>query len=201
MNSFRAVERALAYEAKRQFQVWEETGNRLGDVPKQTRGWDERTEVTCPQRSKEESSDYRYFPDPDLVPVTVDSEQLELLRTSLGELPAAIRRRLESTHGIPAYDADVIVNQGRGMVDYFVQLAETCGDGKLASNWVQQDVLRSLKEREISIEQFPVSAASLGELLRAVRDGQVEGSRAADVLKQMLSTGAGRGRCHARAGD
>ena len=190
MNSFRAVERALEYEAKRQFDIWRETGNKLGDVPKQTRGWDEQAEVTRGQRSKEESSDYRYLPDPDLVPVTVTPAQIEEVRSSLGELPAAIRTRLQSTYAISDYDADVLVNQGRGVVDYFVQLAEVCQDGKQASNWVQQDVLRTLKEQEISILQFPVSPTALGQLLASITEGQVDSSRARDVLKEMISTGS-----------
>jgi len=93
MNSFRAVERALAYEAQRQYEVFQETGQRLGEVPKQTRGWDESAQVTRPQRSKEESSDYRYFPDPDLVPVTMTDEAIRAIRGSLGELPAQLRSR------------------------------------------------------------------------------------------------------------
>ena len=117
MNSFRAVERALTYEAARQYDVWQETGQRIGDVPKQTRGWDDTANVTHGQRHKEESSDYRYFPDPDLVPVTVKVEEVELIRGELGELPAATRTRLENTYGISAYDSDVIVNQGRELVE------------------------------------------------------------------------------------
>ena len=97
MNSFRAVERALAYEAPRQYQAWQETGQVLGQVPKTTRGWDEASQTTRPQRSKEESSDYRYFPDPDLVPVTTTEAQVERIRAALGELPAAVRERLEQT--------------------------------------------------------------------------------------------------------
>lgn len=100
MNSFRAVERALAYEAERQFQVWQETKQEIGDVPKQTRGWDDAANVTRGQRHKEESSDYRYFPDPDLAPVTVTPERIMAVRESLGELPADLRHRLEVTYGI-----------------------------------------------------------------------------------------------------
>ena len=121
MNSFRAVERALAYEAQRQWQEWQETGHKLGDVPKSTRGWDEASQTTHEQRSKEESSDYRYFPDPDLVPVTVTEAEVERVRASLGELPAALRTRLEQTYGITPYDSDVLVNQGRALVDYYVE--------------------------------------------------------------------------------
>jgi aspartyl-tRNA(Asn)/glutamyl-tRNA(Gln) amidotransferase subunit B len=191
MNSFRAVDRALAYEAARQYDVWLETGRKLGEPGghKTTRGWDDQAQVTRPQRQKEESSDYRYFPDPDLVPVLVTPEDVARVRASLGELPAAIRGRLQDAYGIEAYDAQVIVNQGRGLVDYFIALAEACGDGKRASNWVQQDVLRTLNERGIGIDVFPVSAAALAELLQLVQRGELDNSRARDVFQQMLSSG------------
>ena len=189
MNSFRAVERALAYEAERQYEVWRKTGKRLGDVPKQTRGWDDAANVTHGQRHKEESSDYRYFPDPDLVPITVTTEEVERIRAELGELPAQLRRRLEQTYGINDYDSDVIVNQGRELVTYFVDLAETCGDGKLASNWVQQDVLRLLKETGTDIESFPVRAWGLADLLKKVKAGEVDTTRGREVLTAMVASG------------
>ena len=165
MNSFRAVERALSYEAQRQWQQWQETHHKLGDVPKSTRGWDEGSQTTHEQRSKEESSDYRYFPDPDLVPVTVSEEEVERVRASLGELPAALRTRLEQTYGIGAYDSDVLVNQGRALVDYYIVAADVCGDGKIASNWIQQDVLRWLNDRQVDISRYPVPPQVLGELI------------------------------------
>src|SRR4051794_26289938 len=139
MNSFRAVERALDYEAERQWREWQETKRKLGDSPKQTRGWDDAAGITRGQRSKEESSDYRYFPDPDLAPVTVQPAQVDEIRSGLGELPAALRSQLESEFALSAYDADVIVNQGRQLVDYYLQVAASTGDGKAAANWVTQD--------------------------------------------------------------
>jgi aspartyl-tRNA(Asn)/glutamyl-tRNA(Gln) amidotransferase subunit B len=187
MNSFRAVERALDYEAERQHEDWKRTGYKLGDVPKSTRGWDEAAQMTREQRSKEESSDYRYFPEPDLVPVMVTEQEVERIRASLGELPAAIRTRLEETYGITPYDSDVLVNQGRALVDYYVELAEACGDGKQASNWVQQDVLRALHEQQIAIARFPVSAQSLAGLIRAVQAGRLTTSRGREVLAQMIA--------------
>ena len=187
MNSFRAVERALAYEAQRQWREWQETGHKLGDVPKTTRGWDESSQTTRPQRSKEESSDYRYFPDPDLVPVTVTDEEVERVRASLGELPAAMRTRLEETYGITPYDADVLVSQGRALADYYVELAEACGDGKAASNWIQQDVLRWLGEQQADIAAYPVASASLAELIKKVRGGAFETSRGREVLGVMVA--------------
>ncbi len=147
MNSFRAVERAMTYEAQRQYEIWQETGKRLGEEPKSTRGWDETTQTTYLQREKEESSDYRYFPEPDLVPVTTTDAEVERARASLGELPAALRHRLEATYGIAPYDSDVLVNQGRELVAFFEYVARSCEDGKAACNWIQQDVLRLINSR------------------------------------------------------
>jgi aspartyl-tRNA(Asn)/glutamyl-tRNA(Gln) amidotransferase subunit B len=188
MNSFRAVERALAFEAQRQYDVWLETRQRLGDVPKQTRGWDEQQEITRGQRHKEESSDYRYFPDPDLVPVTTTREQVEQIRSELGELPSATRCRLQSQYGLDAYDADVLVNQGRELVGYFEAVAGKCGHGKRASNWIQQDVLRTLNECELTIASFPVSADALAELIVAITSGDLDNTRAKDVFQEMVGS-------------
>lgn len=189
MNSFRAVERALAYEAERQYHEFLETGRRLGEVPKQTRGWDDEAEVTRPQRTKEESSDYRYFPEPDLVPVVVTEEEIAQIRASLGELPAALRERLETTYGITAYDSDVIVSQGRPFVHYFETLARLCGEGKLAANWVQQEVLRYLNENQVTIGSFPIPAEKLAELLGMIACRKLDTRRAREVFARMLTTG------------
>jgi len=191
MNSFRAVERALDYEARRQYDEWQAKHVKLGDPGghKTTRGWDEDAQVTREQRTKEESSDYRYFPDPDLVPVTVTEEEIAAARASLEELPAALRTRLEGSYGITPYDADVLVSQGRALVDYYVELADACADGKAASNWVQQDVMRWLNEQQATIDRYPVSAAALGELLGMVSAGKVQTSRAREVLAEMVTSG------------
>jgi aspartyl-tRNA(Asn)/glutamyl-tRNA(Gln) amidotransferase subunit B len=189
MNSFRAVERALAYEGQRQYAQWQQTGQRLGDVPKQTRGWDDQAQVTRGQRSKEESSDYRYFPDPDLVPVTVTEAELQALRADIGELPRALRDRLADQYGLSAYDADVLVSQGRELVDYFLDVARLSADPKRSSNWLQQDVLRTMNDRNWTIEQFPIPAARLAELVRLVADDRLDSSRARDVFEAMLADG------------
>ena len=188
MNSFRAVERALAYEAERQYEVWQETGHKMGDVPKTTRGWDEAAQVTREQRAKEESSDYRYFPDPDLVPVITTEEQVEAIKASLGELPAQIRGRLEKEYALTPYDSDVIVNQGRAAVNYFEELAKLTGDGKAASNWVQQDVFRTLNEKQIGLDQFSLTPQALAELIQTVKAGKLETSRAREVFTHMVET-------------
>ncbi len=189
MNSFRAVERALAYEAHRQWLAWQETGRRLGDVPKTTRGWDDTSQTTRQQRAKEESSDYRYFPDPDLVPLTVSDAEVDRIRASLGELPAAMRTRLERTYGLTPYDADVLVSQGRAFVDYFIAVADACGDGRAAANWMQQDVLRWLGEQRAAIDRYPVLPGDLAELISNVWAGVFETSRGREVLGVMAAEG------------
>lgn len=189
MNSFRAVERAMEYEAVRHYEVWKETGQKIGDVPKQTRGWDDVANITRGQRHKEESSDYRYFPDPDLVPVLTTDAEIEAVRASLGELPAQMRERLEATYGIKPYDSDVLVSAGQGLVDYYVELAELVGDGKLASNWVQQDVMRTLNEQKVEVEAFKMRPKQLGELLAAIKKGDIDTSRAREVFIEMVASG------------
>lgn len=188
LNSFRHVERALAYEATRQYEAWKQTGKKLGDAPKQTRGWDDAAGVTLGQREKEESSDYRYFPDPDLVPVITEPAEVEQVRQGLIELPAAIRARLEKSYGITPYDSDVIVSQGRPTVDYYETVAKGAGDGKKAANWVTQEVLRVLNEQSWTLEQFPISAAGLGELVKIVIGGELEVTRAKEVFNDMVAT-------------
>jgi aspartyl-tRNA(Asn)/glutamyl-tRNA(Gln) amidotransferase subunit B len=186
MNSFRAVERALEYEAGRQWNEWQETKRKLGDAPKQTRGWDDVAGLTRGQRSKEESSDYRYFPDPDLAPITTKPAEVDAIHRSLGELPAALRKRLETESSLSAYDADVLINQGQPVVAYFLQVAEAAGDAKAAANWVTQDVLRTLKDRSITINALPVGSAALADLIKKVKSGDVPSSRAREVFQAMV---------------
>jgi aspartyl-tRNA(Asn)/glutamyl-tRNA(Gln) amidotransferase subunit B len=189
MNSFRAVERAIDFEIDRQYDEWEETGWTIQTKAKRTFGWNDAEEQTFEQREKEESADYRYFPDPDLLPVRLPPERIEAIRASLGEMPAEIRQRLQSQYGIKAYDADVIVNQGRPLIEYYEQVATRSGDGKRSSSWIQQDVLRTMHERQWPIASFPVSADKLGELLQRVSAGQLDNSRARDVFAHLLERG------------
>ena len=188
MNSFRAVERAIGYEVTRQYLAWEETGATIENVKnsKTTRGWDDGREKTFEQREKELSADYRYFPDPDLLPVRIPLEQVEAAREALGELPAEVRARLQTQYGIKTYDADVIVNQGTAMIAYFETAAEKSRDGKRSSSWLLQDVMRTMKERDLEIRDFPISADSLGDLLHRVAAGTLDNARARDVFARML---------------
>jgi aspartyl-tRNA(Asn)/glutamyl-tRNA(Gln) amidotransferase subunit B len=189
MNSFRSVERALTYEVARQWEEWQATGAELGSSPKQTRGWDDPAGVTRAQRHKEESSDYRYFPEPDLVPVTVSEADLAAARAAMGQPPTALRRTLEQTWGISAYDADVLVNQGRDLVEYFEELARLVGEGKVASNWMQQDVLRTLNERGGTIGEFPLRPAAVADIIGRVRNGDFDTSRGREIFAAALESG------------
>jgi aspartyl-tRNA(Asn)/glutamyl-tRNA(Gln) amidotransferase subunit B len=189
VNSFRSVERALAYEAVRQWEEWQATGLELGSAPKQTRGWDDPAGVTHGQRHKEESSDYRYFPEPDLVPVTVSDDDVARARAAMGVAPVELRRSLAERWGITAYDADVLVNQGRDLVAYFEELAGLVGEGKVASNWMQQDVLRSLNERGGTIDAFPVRPAALADIIGRIAQGDFDTSRGREIFAEVLASG------------
>jgi aspartyl-tRNA(Asn)/glutamyl-tRNA(Gln) amidotransferase subunit B len=190
LNSFRGVEQAIDYEARRQFDVWQETGKKFGEVAKETRGWDADRGVTFGQRGKEEASDYRYFPDPDLVPVTIADSWREQIRAGLSEFPAAKRHRFETAHHLSHYDASVIVAQGRTFADYFERVAGACSDAKQAANWVTQDVLREMKERQLAIETFPLSADVLGTLLQRIVSRKITVNSGRIVFAALLEQSA-----------
>lgn len=186
MNSFRNVELAIEYEVRRQLQQFMKTGQKIGDVPKQTRGWDAERGETFTQREKEESSDYRYFPDPDLQPVVVTQEEIEAIRRILPETPAAKRIRFCSHLGLSEYDADVILDQGPELTAWFEEVATQCGDGKTAANWVTQDILRDMKSRALTITDFPIAAPVLGTLLKAITSDRITTKSARDVYAALL---------------
>ena len=189
MNSFRAVERAIDFEIDRQYDEWEDTGKTIHDETKTTRGWDDAAGKTFLQREKEESADYRYFPDPDLLAIRLPAALVESIRAELGEMPAEIRTRLQDQYGVKAYDADVIVNQGRRLIEYFEQVATKSGDGKRSSSWIQQDVLRTMNDRQIGIADFPIDGETLGDLIGRVSEGSIDNTRARDVFTFLLANG------------
>jgi aspartyl-tRNA(Asn)/glutamyl-tRNA(Gln) amidotransferase subunit B len=187
LNSFRAVERAMKYEAQRQFEEFRRTGKKLGEVSKATAGWDDARGVTVVQRRKEEAADYRYFPEPDLVPVVVDDAWRERVCGGLGELPAAQRQRLQQQYGLSAYDAGVLAQQGRAFVAYFEEAAQQGGDAKAACNWMTNEVLQTLNERKMTIRDFPLPAVGLAELLQEVVTTGLNKQRAREVYAEMLA--------------
>jgi aspartyl-tRNA(Asn)/glutamyl-tRNA(Gln) amidotransferase subunit B len=181
LNSIRAVERAVTYEAQRQYEeALNDTNYRLERVAKATAGWDEHRGVTVVQRRKEEASDYRYFPEPDLVPVLVDTAWRERTRAEMGELPAAMRTRLVQQYGLSAYDTGVLTLQGRAVVRYFEEAANLCGDAKAVCNWVTNKVLATLNETK---EDFP-TFLSKSELTSERLAGLIAEMKAAGLNKQ-----------------
>ena len=196
LNSFRAAERAIQYEAARQIKKWKKDGLCIADAPKQTRGWDDGTQKTTPSREKEDAADYRYFPDPDLIAVVTTEEEIAEIEATILHLPSGLRTALMADYGLEAYDTEVIVSQGIGVVDYYKsvadRLAESASDGKsgkVASNWVAQEVLRYLNEQNCEIDDYPVSAAALGDLLARINKGDFDQTRGKDVLAKMLENG------------
>jgi aspartyl-tRNA(Asn)/glutamyl-tRNA(Gln) amidotransferase subunit B len=186
LNSFRAVERAMRYEAQRQFEQFQKDGLRLGQTPKATAGWDEARGVTRVQRRKEEAADYRYFPEPDLVPVVVDNAWLERVRAEMGELPAASRARLQAEYGLTPYDARVLTDQGRAVTAYFEAVAKGCGDAKSASNWVTNKVLATLKDQKTDGASFPMPPEVLAGLIVEQKAIGLNKQMAEEVYARML---------------
>ena len=188
LNSFRAAERSLTYESQRQFDLWQQNGLSIDDAPKQTRGWNDAQQITTMSREKEESADYRYFPDPDLIAVSTTEAEIAEIEGQIDRLPAQWRAHLSKNYNLKLYDADVIVSQGRGVVDYFQAIADGCGDSRVANNWVGQEVLRHLNESNITIEQYPVSSNQMTELLKRVVGGELDQTRAKEVLNEMVES-------------
>ena len=184
LNSFRFIQRALEYEIARQVAVLEAGGT----VTQQTRLYNVQTGETVAMRSKEEAHDYRYFPEPDLLPLIVSDEWKEEIRQSMGELPAAKRSRFVEEYGLSEYDARVLTLT-QEMAHYFEAVAEAAGNAKLAANWVQGDLSGALNAAGKSIEDSPVSAEGIGELVRLIGDGTLSGKLAKDVFAKMFESG------------
>ncbi len=182
LNSFRYLQRALDYEILRQAQLLESGG----EVVQETRLWNLEEQKTVGMRSKEYAHDYRYFPEPDLVPLVVSEAWLEEVRRTLPELPAARRQRFISDYGLREYDAGVLT-ASRKLADYFEEVARLCGDARTAANWVMGDLLGALNAAGQEIEQTPVSAEALGELIRLIKDATISGKMAKDVFTRMFA--------------
>lgn len=192
MNSFRNVELAIEYETKRQWREYQKDGLTIEDTFKTTRGWDADAGRTFGQREKEESADYRYFPDPDLVAVRLTEEEIEMVRAKLPLTPAVRRERFEKDLKLSPYDASVIIDQGPELTSYFDEVVQICDDAKLAANWTTQEVLRDLNASECSLREFPVTAAFLGQLLKKISDKSITNKSAREIyglLKEKAATG------------
>ena len=186
--SFSGVHKAIDFEIRRQRAALDK-----GDaIVQETRGWDADKGITFVQRSKESAHDYRYFPDPDLVPVVVDEAWEQRIRESLPELPRARNHRFQAEYALSPYDAGVVTST-RAMADYYEATVKAGAPAKLAANWIMGDLQGMLVERKLDIAQCPVSAASLGEMIRLIEDGTINGKIAKDLLPEMIDSGKSAG--------
>ena len=181
VNSFRFVEKAINTEIHRQTEILEDGGR----VIQETRLYDPDKDETRSMRSKEEANDYRYFPDPDLLPVMIDDSFIEACRNTLPELPEARQARYIKDYGITDYDAGVLVAD-RDVADYFSEVADTSGEGKLAANWVMGSVLAELNQTGSVIADFPVSARQLADLISRIKDNTLNSKTAKTVFEALL---------------
>ncbi|TXS96377.1 Asp-tRNA(Asn)/Glu-tRNA(Gln) amidotransferase subunit GatB [Parahaliea maris] len=180
VNSFRFVEKAIQHEIERQSDILEDGGK----VVQETRLYDADRNETRPMRSKEVANDYRYFPEPDLLPVVLDEAFIEDLRATLPELPREKRERFVSQYGLGEYDAGVLA-ASRALANYFEAVASDAGDAKIAANWVQVELLGRLNRDEKDIEDCPVPAAHLAQLIQRILDDSISGKIAKQVFESM----------------
>ncbi len=184
MNSFKNVQKALEFEIRRQ-KVMLERGE---TIIQETRLWDTGRNVTVSMRGKEEANDYRYFPDPDLVPVEVDEQWVREVSSSLPELPEAKRERFVREYELPLYDAQVLTSS-KSLAAYFEAAAKQFARPKLLSNWIMSELMRELNRNDREIEDCPVSPQNLAELVRMLDSGVISGKIAKAVFDEMFSSG------------
>ena len=183
VNSIRFIGQAIEYEARRQIDILEDGGA----IVQETRLFDPKTGETRSMRSKEEAHDYRYFPDPDLLPLVLKQDDVDAIRAALPELPDEKKARLISAYGLSPYDATVLVGES-ARADFFEAVAKG-RDAKLAANWVTGDFFAALNREGHSIEQSPVTAKQLGDLLDLISDGTISGRIAKQIFDSMYKTG------------
>lgn len=184
MNSFRGVERAIEYEIARQIDLLEDGK----EIIQQTLLWNADTNTAHPMRSKEDSHDYRYFPDPDLIPVVLSEEYINEVRANLPELPEKRKERFMEEYQIPLYDAGVLT-QSKSIADYFEQVTARTKEYKLASNWVMVDLMKVLNEKKLGAEESPVSSQSLADLINEIGKGTISSKIAKEVFSDMVDSG------------
>jgi aspartyl-tRNA(Asn)/glutamyl-tRNA(Gln) amidotransferase subunit B len=189
MNSFRNVQRALEYEISRQQYVLE-SGD---EVIQETRLWNDSQGITHSMRGKEEAHDYRYFPDPDLIPIVISEEWIDSVKKTLPELPMEKRERFVREYDIPPYDAGVLTAT-RVLADYYEETATCSGKPKIASNWIMGDFLGHLKESKLDVTVSPIQPKDLGALITLIEDGTISGKMAKEVFEEMWKTGNPPGR-------
>lgn len=184
MNSFRAVKKALQFEVDRQKKLLSE-GEK---VIQETRHWDESKNITVSMRSKEEAHDYRYFPEPDLLPIQVDLKMIEEIRKNLPELPEKRKERFIRDYHIPEYDAEILTSS-KALGDYYEKASSLYTNLKILSNWIMGELIRYLNEEKIEIEDSPISPENLVVMLKLIDEGAISGKIAKDVFEKMFKSG------------
>ncbi|GER92638.1 Asp-tRNA(Asn)/Glu-tRNA(Gln) amidotransferase GatCAB subunit B [hot springs metagenome] len=184
INSFKFVEKALEYEIKRQIMVVEQGGK----VIQETRLWDSNKGITESMRGKEEAHDYRYFPEPDLVPIIVNPDWIEQIRAEILELPDVKRQRFVSEYDIPEYDADFLTSE-RAIAEWFECAVKAGGQPKAVSNWIMGELMRMLNEEGKSIEECPLKPEQLAGMLKLIDNGTISGKIAKTVFEEMFKSG------------
>ena len=183
MNSFRNVERAIEHEIERQIDILEDGVI----ITQQTLLWDADKNEVKPMRSKEEAHDYRYFPDPDLMPVFVSTIWENEIASIMPELPEMKKERFISQYSLPKYDAEILTST-RALSDYYEKVAQSSNDYKSVSNWIMTDVLKTVNEKNISISDFPIKPENLGQLINLINEKVISVKIAKEVFQEMVET-------------
>lgn len=180
INSFRFVEKALEYEIDRQTDLLQ----RGETILQETRLWDPDKSRTFSMRLKEDADDYRYFPDPDLLPLVISDEWLNSVKDTLPELPLKRFERFQAQYQIPFYDAEILTSE-KSLADYFESTAQFCNNPKAASNWIMTELLRMINEQNLTIETCPIAAQSLAQLIKLIDSGKISGKMAKSLIQDM----------------
>ncbi|MGV3741318.1 MAG: Asp-tRNA(Asn)/Glu-tRNA(Gln) amidotransferase subunit GatB [Burkholderiaceae bacterium] len=186
LNSFRFLEDAINYEVRRQIELIEDGGR----VVQATRLYDPDKRETREMRTKEDAQDYRYFPDPDLPPLVIAQDWVERVKASMPELPGAMRERFMRDYGLPEYDASVLT-QSKATAQYFEACAKACGQAKIAANWVMGEVARRLNQDNLAIDESPVSAVALAQVIEQVSKGRISNNGAKQVFEELWTAPIG----------
>lgn len=184
MNSFKNVEKALYYEIERQYEILEEGGK----VMQQTLLWNADENYAAPMRGKEEASDYRYFPDPDLPVIKINAEEINKIKSTLPELPDKKIERFVTEYNLSEYDAGILASE-RNLADYFEETLETAFYPKSVANWIITDVLKYINENKITIVEFPIAPENLGKIINLISNGVINGKIAKEVFAEAINSG------------
>ena len=184
LNSFRAIARSIEFEIQRQKEILESGGK----VYQETRRWDDEAGEGYAMRTKEEANDYRYFPEPDLMPIRLSDEYINNIKDTLPELPESRKKRYVEELGLPEYDAGIITSS-KTLSDFFESATKSCGNAKAVSNWIMTDIIRVAREKGIEYNELPFTSEQFAKLITLIDKGTISGSIAKKVFEEMVETG------------